>query len=402
MAKKRGQNEGSIFKRKDGRWCGTLNLGWENGRRKRKHFYGATQAEVRTILLRARHDLEQGLPVIPERQTVAQFLNQWLDESVKPNVKPMTYRSYGQMACLIAPELLAVKPRKVGKNGKAFGLTKTSAGGIGAVKLQKLNPQQIQSLLNLRLQEGLSPRTVQYILVVLRIALGQALKWGLVARNVAQLVDPPRVERRSFPPLTPQEAQQLLAAAKNDRLGALYSVALALGLRQGETLGLSWSDVDLDNRELRVRRALQRVDGKLRLVMPKSKQSQRVIALPDMVVKALHVHRARQLQERLLAGPQWNETGLVFTNKIGKPIEPRNLVRIFKRMLATAALPDRRFHDLRHSAASLLLAQGVHPRVVMETLGHSQISLTMNTYSHVFPALRREAADAMDAVLATR
>ena len=147
---------------------------------------------------------------------------------------------------------------------------------------------------------------------------------------------------------------------------------------------------------------LQRVDGKLRLVTPKSKQSQRVIALPDMVVKALHVHRARQLQERLLAGMEWNDTGLVFTNNIGRPIEPRNLVRIFKRMLATAALPDRRFHDLRHSAASLLLAQGVHPRVVMETLGHSQISLTMNTYSHVFPALRREAADAMDAVLATR
>jgi hypothetical protein len=303
MAKKRGQNEGSIFKRKDGRWCGTLTLGWAGGKRTRKYFYGTTQAEVRTLLLRSRHDLEQGLPVIPERQTVAQFLNQWLDESVKPNVKPMTYRSYGQIACLIAPELLSVRPRKLGKNGKAFGLTKTSENGIGTVKLQKLSPQQVQSLLNLRLQEGLSPRTVQYMLVVMRIALGQALRWGLVARNVAQLIDPPRVERQGFLPLTPEEAQLLLVTAKNDRLAALYSVALALGLRQGETLGLSWSDVDLDRRELHVRRALQRVDGRLWLVMPKSQQSQRVIALPDMVVKALQQHRSRQLQERLLAGP---------------------------------------------------------------------------------------------------
>ncbi len=234
---------------------------------------------------------------------------------------------------------------------------------------------------------------------VLRRALKQALKWELVARNAAQLVDAPRVAQREIESFTPEQAKTFLDAIRGDRLEALYSVALAVGLRKGEILGLKWSDVDLDKRTLTVRASLQRINGALILVEPKSRQSRRTVALPRTVTDALRPHRARQFQERLLACSLWQDHGLVFPTTIGTPMDTRNLTRHFKRALQGAGLPLRRFHDLRHSCASLLLAQGVHPRVVMEILGHSQISLTMNTYSHVIDELQHEAAAQIDAVL---
>ena len=171
------------------------------------------------------------------------------------------------------------------------------------------------------------------------------------------------------------------------------------GLRQGEALGLRWADVDLDQGKLRVSQALQVVSGKFHFVEPKSERSKRTIALPQIAVSAVRRHRARQIQERLLSGSRWQDSDLVFTTTVGTPIHPRNLVRHFHRTLERAGLPRKRFHDLRHTCASLLLAQGVQPRVVMEILGHSQISLTMDTYSHVIPGLQEDAANQMDAIL---
>ena len=256
-------------------------------------------------------------------------------------------------------------------------------------------------MMNKNLAAGRSPRTVQYTHTVLRRALGRALKWGLVARNVATLVDRPRSVRQEMQSLSPEQARVFLQAAEGDRLEALYSVAIAVGLRQGEALGLRWDDVDLDAGKLRVRVALQRVNGKLQLVGPKTAKSRRTIALPQTAVIALRKHRTRQLEERLRAGEHWQEMGLVFPSTIGTPHDARNVVRAFQKLLEQAGLPHMRFHDLRHTCASLLLAQGVHPRVVMEILGHSQISLTMDTYSHVIPSLQREAAQQMDAALGT-
>jgi integrase len=183
---------------------------------------------------------------------------------------------------------------------------------------------------------------------------------------------------------------------KGNRLEALYSVALALGLRRGEALGLRWEDVDLEAGTLRVQVALQRRKDSKTLVEPKTEQSRRTLPLPSVLVVALKAHRTRQLEERLAAGPKWRDHGLVFPSTVGTPMEPRNLTRQFKAVLQRAGLPDIRFHDLRHTAASLLVAQGVHPRVVMEILGHSQISLTMNTYTHVLPEAQREATALMD------
>ncbi len=373
--KRRGPGDGTIRKRTDGRWEGRLRLGYENGKMRWKYIYGNTWHEVSDQLKADQHAQQQGLPIVVERQTVAEFMTRWLEDSAHPRVRPKTYDSYAQIVRLyIEPE-------------------------VGHIQLSKLSPQEIQQLLNKMLKKGLSPRTVRYCLAVLRMALGRAYKWSLVPRNVALLVDPPRSRRYEMRSLSPEEARTFLNTVKGDRLEALYSVALALGLRQGEALGLRWEDIDMDKCTLKVRYALQRIDGKPQLVEPKTQKSRRTIYMPQVTVTALHAHRVRQLEERLAAGTRWKESGLVFTSTIGTPLDPRNAFRLFQEALQRAGLPHIRFHDLRHTCASLLLAQEVHPRVVMETLGHSQISLTMDTYSHVIPALQRDAADRMNALL---
>lgn len=377
---KRGHGEGTIDERRpkgaltqlaDGRWQARLTLA--NG--KRKAFYGKTKEEARKKLIAAQADRERGLPTTNDRQTVRDFLDRWLEDAAKPKVRPRTYASYRQQIKLhILP-------------------------AIGKQKLTQLSPTDVQAYMNQKLASGLSPRTVQYHRAILRRALGQALKWGDVVRNVATLVDPPKVERHEVEPLTPEQARVFLAAAKGHRYEALYTVALALGLRQGEALGLRWEDVDLDRATLRVRAQLQRIDGKLRLTEPKSKRSRRLVSLPAFAVDALREHRVRQLQERLLAGSRWQDHGLVFPSTIGTPMDARNLVTQYHRLLEQAGLPRKRFHDLRHTCATLLLIQGEDLNVVKEVLGHSQISLTADTYQHVAEALKRGAADRMQALL---
>lgn len=372
---KRGQNEGSIYKRDDGRWCAVVNLGYQNGKRKRKYFYGDTRREVQQQLTKSLRDQQQGLQIAPERQALGQFLTCWLEDSAKPSVRPKTYVSYEQIVRIhLNPEL-------------------------GRIPLAKLTPRDVQAFINRKLAAGLSPRTVDYCRAVLRRALNQALRWGLVARNVATLVDPPKQSRPSPRFLTPAEARVFLETVKGDRLEVLYTVALAIGLRQGEALGLVWEDVDLEAGTLTVRYALQRVGGKLTRVEPKTQTSRRTLALPGVALAALRRHRTRQLEERLVAGSRWQDSGLVFTTMTGTPLDARNVVRQFHRLRTQAGLSWLRFHDLRHAYGSLLAAQGVHPRVAMELMGHSQLSVTMQVYTHVAPELAREAADKIDALL---
>ncbi len=271
-------------------------------------------------------------------------------------------------------------------------------------RLSQLGPQHVQRLLNAKGATTLSPRTVAYIRSVLRQALRQAERWGMVSRNVASLATPPRISRREIQPLGPDEARIFTEAIRGDRLEPLYLLALGTGLRQGEILGLAWGDVDLAAATVTVRHALQRVGGRLELVPPKSLSSRRVVALPGFVVDALHAQHLRQRRDRLLAGSRWqqDDRALVFTTTVGTPMDGIAVTRRLQAILRTAGLPRQRFHDLRHACASLMLARGVAPRVAMETLGHSQISLTLNTYSHVIPALGRSAAEEMDALLGPR
>jgi len=371
---KRANGEGSIYKRADGRWCASITL--SNGRR--KHFLGKTREEVSKKLTAALKARDDGLPVVSGRQTVSQFLNRWLTDKVKPSTRESTVRGYeSKIRMHFVPAL-------------------------GNVTLTKLTPQRLQSFLNEKLNSGLSPRTVHHLRAILRAALVDAVKWGLVARNVADLVDPPRVPHEEVRALAPAEAQALLVAVKGDRLEALYSVALALGLRQGEALGLRWEDIDFDAGTLRVRRSLQRISGAFQFVEPKTARSHRTLALPNVAAIALREHRTRQLKERLAAGPMWEDHCLVFARVNGSPLYGSNVTREFQRMLERAGLRRMRFHDMRHACASLLIAQGVHPRIVMETLGHSQIGITMNLYGHVLPEVQRQAATQMDVVLTGR
>lgn len=223
-----------------------------------------------------------------------------------------------------------------------------------------------------------------------------------MVRNVAELVDPPRPTRHEMAVFSPEQARAFLAAAADNRLEALYVLAITTGMRQGELLGLRWRDVDLGDGYLQVKATMQRTKGKgIGLAHPKMAGSRRRIALTGMAVAALKHHRTEQKEERLKTGSTWEDQDLVFCNGHGRPIEQSNLTRrSFKPLLRKVSLPEIRFHDLRHTAATIYLRKRVPPKVVSEMLGHSQVGITLNIYSHVLPDMQREATEAMESALA--
>lgn len=369
MPRKRAHQEGSVSKRKDGRWEAKIRIGG-----KRHCFYGTTQKAVLDKLAAAKKAVEDGLPAAPTRMTVKDFLDSWLEDTVKPSVRPRTYESYKLTVDKhIVPEL-------------------------GGFKLAELSPVHVQRLLALKSASKLSGRSVQYIQSVLSRALNRAIKWSLIRRNVAALVPSPKVETSQRTFLSTEDAKKLIQAVQGDRLETLYTVALSIGLRRGEILGLRWHNINLEAGTLTVQNQLQRVDKALNLSEPKTRNACRTLSLPTFATDALKAHRLRQAEERIKAKDKWKETGFVFTTRYGGPLEPRNVTRHMQALLVKAKIPSVRFHDLRHTCASLLLAQNVHPRVVMEILGHSKIALTMNTYSHVMPSIQEEAASKMNAL----
>jgi integrase len=240
--------------------------------------------------------------------------------------------------------------------------------------------------------------------MVLHGALGQAERWGYVPRNVATLVETPRAPRYEIAPLNEEQSRAFLLAAKSERLEALFVVALTTGMRQGELLGLRWRDVELAEGSLQVRSTLERDDGGVyRFVEPKTARSRRRVTLTATAVTALRAHRAAQLKERIALGSAWDDLDLVFPNEVGRPLDPTNVTeRAFRRTLRRAGLPRIRFHDLRHTAATLMLARNVHPKVASEMLGHAQVAITLDLYSHVTPTMQREAAVTMEAIVRGR
>ena len=237
---------------------------------------------------------------------------------------------------------------------------------------------------------------------MLRNALHHAMRHSLIGRNVAALADGPSVPAREVVALTPDAARRVLQAVRGDRLEALFTVALACGLRQSETLGLRWSDVNVDDGTLSIQRTLQRFNGAFTFFPPKTARSRRTIAMPAPVAAALREHMKRQLGERMVMGEAWEGAvwgPLVFTNEIGRPLTSFHVSRRFNKLLHLAGLPPMRYHDLRHGAASLMAAQGVPARVAMEILGHAQISTTMNVYTHVAPELQKDAAERLSSAL---
>ena len=366
---RRANGEGSIYKRADGRWCATVSV--DGG--KRKSFYGKRREDVAHKLAAALKVRQDGLPLPLERLRLGTYLTQWL-ETMKPRLRPEAYRRYEEMV------RIHIKPE------------------IGSNLLARITPQQVQTAYARRLESGLSPTTVQLLHGVLHKALDQALRWGVVGRNVTDLVEAPRRPTAEARALSAAEAGQLLRAARGDRLEALYVFAITCGVRLGEIQALRWRDVDLPGARIRIMATLQGTAGGAPVFAePKSAKSRREVHLPAVVVKALQKHRLAQLEERLQARTEWVDYDLVFTNERGRPLDGNNFrQRSFSRLLEKAGLPRMRFHDLRHTAATLLMTQGVPIKVASEMLGHADIGITLRTYSHVLPGMQQQATEAMD------
>ena len=272
---------------------------------------------------------------------------------------------------------------------------------LGRIKLDRLTPVHVRSLYRERLDAGRKPRMVQLVHATLHKALKQSVNDGLIPRNVTEAVKVPRPVKKEMEPLSPMQARTLLVAARGERLEALYALAVTTGMRQGEILGLKWEDVDLEAGTLQVRRTLSTATGGgVTFGAPKTAKSRRSIRLPELALSSLRRHRKSQLEERMRLAGLWKEHDLVFTTGVGTPMSRADLVtRSFKPLLRHAGLPEIRFHDLRHTCATLLLSRGVHAKLVQELLGHATIAVTLDTYSHVLPGMDDALANTMDEAL---
>jgi integrase len=368
--KKRGNGEGSISRRNDGRWCGRYYVNTSEGR-KRKAVYGKTKAEVLKLIRRGQLEADGRLVIKTDNPAMRAYLDIWLS-SVKGNVRTNTYDNYRYL------------------------VKKHIEPHIGNKKIQSLQSIHIEELYNLKLIEKLSGRTVRLIHTALHSSLKQAVEWGYVRENVTDRVRLPKSTKKEICPLTRDEAATFLEVSSGTRFETLYVLAIHTGLRKGELLGLRWKDVDFTNKELRVRQQLVSNSEGLSFGIPKSGKA-RSVRLSNTAVVSLLKHKEIQDNEKRLAKEDWPNQELVFRSMKGTPMNGNNLSkRSFKPLLEAAGLPNIRFHDLRHTFATLLLEKSMHPKIVQEMLGHASIAITLDTYSHVLPSLQSGAAVAMD------
>jgi len=366
-APRRRTGEGSIRLRPDGRWELRARIGGN-----RRSFFGATEKEVLSKLRDVQRAVDEGRSIPPGRLTVAQYLGDWL-EGRKPNLSAKTAKSYRQRIDALLPH-------------------------IGKVGLAKLTPGDVRAAYAaLAASSSLSSTSIQLSHGVLHTALRDAERDGLVSRNVASLVTPPRRDTPEYRSLQPEDARELLAAAAGDPLEAFWTLAVTTGARLGELQALKWDDLDLDRRRLQIRRTLA-VDGKPIFAPTSTKKNHnRTVWLTEKAATALAAHRERQEAQRLAGREAWTEHGLIFTVGTGNPLDSRNLRnRNFPALLEKAGLPKMRIHDLRHSAASLLLAEGIPVKVVGEMLGHSDVSTTLRIYAHTLEGAQAQATAYLD------
>ncbi|MFI9004906.1 tyrosine-type recombinase/integrase [Streptomyces sp. NPDC053541] len=378
IQRKRNPNgAGTITQRKDGRYQAAVYVLQPDGTTARKFAYGKTWAECDAKRRALLDKVDNGVPVPTRSMKLSEWLPYWLDNIVKPRRKKTTAAKYEVHIRLYLVPM------------------------IGTKRLESLSVADVRRFL-VQLEKKTSAATAKESHRVLRTALTAACREELVSRNVATLVEPPTVAARELSPWSLDETLDFLAAARKDPLYAAFVLAIALGFRRGEVVGLRWENVDLDKREIRVRTQRQRVAGEVYEDDPKGRRRKQTLPLPAICVAPLRWQRLKQAAARERAGEKWTETGYVFTTRTGQPIEPRNLYRSFTRVAKNAGLRVVRLHDARHGTATLLTAAGVPPRVVMEILGHSQIAVTMNVYTHVVQDTQREAVSHMDRLLRSR
>jgi integrase len=370
---RRGNGEGTITRRKDGLYMARYTVETATGA-KRKAIYAKTRKEASVSFSEALAQAQKGITEDAGAITVGAFLGRWLEDTVRGSVRQSTYQ----------------RDESLCRNHLVPAL--------GKKKLKTLNAADVQRFYRAKLDSGLRSATVHKLHVILHKALKQAERWGLVPRNVADNVDPPKVHKEEVRPLTSEQARKLLETARGERLEALYVVAVQSALRQGELLALRWEDVDLQARTLQVRRTLTRDGGKHVVGPTKTAKGRRtLLKLTRDATEALQRHLERQLVEIDKAGEEWQENGLIFCTGKGTLINPTNLRRrSLAPLLQRAGLPPMTFHQLRHTAATILLLKNVNPKIVSEMLGHANIAITLDTYSHVLPNMQHSAVVAME------
>lgn len=398
----RANGDGTVYQRKDGRWEAAGYVLAPGNTRKRVRVYGTTRKDALAKLTEKIAASNRGLPVPSAQGSLAAYLTYWLENVAVHQLRENTHTRY--TACV----------------------NRYLVPGLGKKKLTKLTAKDVRSWLNqLRTtcqcctrridarrdqprccatraccRKLLSPLTLTYIHSVLKSALEHAVREEEIPRNVARNVRTGTPRPRRFEPLTADEARQFLTAVRGHRLHPLFELALHTGLRKGELLGLRWEDLDLDRGTAAIRRTLQRTStGGLTTLPTKTQASERRIALPARCLQSLKLHHVQQQREREAAGTAWQHSGHVFTTAQGGSIDPTNLTRAFTTLLRKAGLRRIRFHDLRHSTATLLLEQGVELVVIKELLGHAHIGVTATVYAHVRLRLQRNAIDTLSTAL---
>ena len=359
MARKRADGEGTVYYSEQlGRWVGQVSL--PNGKRKTK--YGKTQKEVKDWILSQRDALQKGVWVEQDKVTLSEFLARYMTDVAAHTLRPKTIESY------------------------TYVIRNHITPDLGKVRLTALRPDHLQKLYSDKLASGLSPRTVHYIHAVLHKSLGHALKWGLVNRNVATLVDSPSQKKKEPTTWTAQEASRFLESVKESRFYPMYCLALC-GLREGEILGLHIEDFNSQEQIVTIRHAVQYLVGKgLVITEPKTEKARRSVKLPGFAYEALKKHCDSLNKNQ----------GLMFTTSNGTPFSPRNFFRDFKESSSKAGLPEIRFHDLRHTTVSILIGMGVPPSVVQSIVGHTSPLLTLSVYTHMTTSMQNEAAEKMN------
>ena len=371
---------GTIVEKGNGKYLARVYIGQENGKRKYHSKQFNNKKEAEKYLTKISHEKNTNTFADSGKMTVAEHMETWLETVVKNRVKEKTYLDY--------------------KNRVKLYITPA----IGKVKLSKLEPRRIQILYSDMIEEGLSSRSVRYVHTLIRNSLQQAVKWGYLYRNPADMVtdELPKRERKEMKVLTSEQVKVFMEASVYSIMKPLFSLLITSGMRPSEALGLKWTDVDYKNNRVTVNRTLTRfTKGGWKLEEPKTSKSRRTIPLPSSTMADLKEHGIKQAEEILKAKEgKYNKQDFVFAANNGEPLKLNNVLnRHFKPLLEQAGLPDMRLYDLRHTCATLLLSAGENPKVVSERLGHSTITLTLDTYSHVLPDMQQGASDKLEHLL---
>jgi integrase len=370
---RRGNNEGTISKRVDGRWEARVSL--PNG--KRKCFYGKTREEVRKQMQEALHDAQKGVLPADGRQTVKQYLEYWLDlRKQTQKIGISTVRTYYYHIHRILPH-------------------------IGQTLMMKLSAQQIQRMYLTMLGEGIASTTLFYTHNMLRAAMNDAVRQGVIQKSVLVAVTAPKNSNKEMQVLRPDQVQIFIKGIQGHRDEALYNLVLSTGLRAGEVFALQWHDIDFERRILTVRQGWHQEMKGYSMSLPKTPHSRRTIALSQRVIQLLLKHREQQEKEKEMVGERWQkEYNLIFPSTVGGRMMLERVCSYHLRpLLRNLGLPEIRFHDLRHTAATLLLGQGVNVKVVSEMLGHANVTTTLRTYAHVLPHMQEHAVQIMEDIL---